>query len=373
MGKQIFQIFIKGFLKTLLVIICMLACAAGGFFATRYYYAQKNVSAVGKASEATRDDVAKNLIYVWNEDKKRISYCVLEVFDSQNKTVDYLTIPVAGQITLSGELFQKLSRISPEVPQMLHIARLQDYFETEDKAYGYGMMILEDYFDIDISYYTVVSRADFMERFTTAKVKSGRGKVDGMVLRDDYLAGMSAYTDPDSVEKYLGDICKQTKSNLDTKDRLSYAEAYAGVGKEQIHYYALPTVSQGRDRIFDLEKAQKIFEKCNVDGQAAENGGTQAGSGIAEPVLKKIVILNSTDTSGVAAKWSETFQKQGYEVVEIGNYSPQLDKTRIVVKEDGQGEEFLDYFTEAETHTGKVPDGADAQIIIGSGDAQPSE
>lgn len=373
MGKQVFQIFIKGFLKTLLVIICMLACATGGFFATRYYYAQKNISAVGKASEATRDDVAKNLIYVWNEDKKKISYCVLEVFDSQNKTIDYLTIPVSGQLTLSGELFQKLYKISSEVPQMMSIARLQDYFETEDKAYGYGVTILEDYFDIDISYYTVVSRADFMERFVVGKVKSGRGKVDGMVLRDDYLAGMTAYTDKDSMENYLKDVFKQTKSNLDTKDRLSYAEAYAGVKKEQIHYYALPTVTEGRNRIFDLEKAEKLFEKCNVEGKAIADGNAQTGDNVSEPGLKKIVILNSTDTAGVAAKWSDTFQKQGYEVIEIGNYAPQLDKTRIVVKEDGQGEEFLDHFSDAEIHKGKVPDGADAQIIIGISDVQPSD
>ena len=64
MGKKVFHIFLTGFLKTLLVIACMLACAIGGFFGTRYYYQQKYVSTVGKASEATKDDVAKNLAYL---------------------------------------------------------------------------------------------------------------------------------------------------------------------------------------------------------------------------------------------------------------------------------------------------------------------
>lgn len=373
MGKKVFHIFLTGFLKTLLVIACMLACAVGGFFATRYYYQQKNVSAVGKASEATRDDVAKNLIYVWDEDKKRICYCVLEVFDSKNQDLSYLTIPVAGQITLSGELFQKLYHISSEVPQMMRIAKLHDYFKTDDQAYGYGMTILENYFDIDISYYTVVSKEEFKKRFTTAKVKSGKGKVDGVVLKDDYLSSMSAYNDSDSLEKYLKDAYKQTKSNLDAKDRLSYAEAYAGVNREKIRYYALPTAMEGQNRVFDLELAEKIFNKCNVEGntQAGQGGASDSGKSdsVSAPVLKNIIILNSTDTSGIAAKWSDTMKEHGYTVKEIGNYSPTLDKTRIVVKEDGQGEEFLDYFTDAELHTGKVPEGADAQIIIGVSDA----
>lgn len=372
MGKKVFHIFITGFLKTLLVIACMLACAVGGFFATRYYYQQKNVSAVGRASEATKDDVAKNLIYVWDEDKKRICYCVLEVFDSKNRELSYLTIPVAGQITLSGELFQKLYRISPEVPQMMRIAKLHDYFKTDEQVYGYGMTILENYFDIEISYYTVVSKEEFKKRFTTAKVKSGKGKVDGMVLREDYLSSMSTYNDSDSMEKYLKDAYKQTKSNLDAKDRLSYAEAYAGVNREKIRYYALPTAMEGRNRIFDLETAEKIFEKCNVEGnvQLEQDESSGKGDSVSDPVLKNIIILNSTDISGIAAKWSDTMKEHGYEVKEIGNYSPTLDKTRIVVKKDGQGEEFLDYFADAELHTGKVPDGADAQIIIGVSDAK---
>lgn len=141
--------------------------------------------------------------------------------------------------------------------------------------------------------------------------------------------------------------------------------------RDHIRYYALPTATEGRNRIFDLEKAEKLFEKCNLEGNAAAGGSQAAGDSVSEPVLKKIVILNSTETSGVAAKWKDAFQKRGYEVLEIGNYSPQLDKTRIVVKKDGQGEEFLDYFSEAELHIGKVPDGADAQIIIGTGDTQP--
>lgn len=368
MGKKVFKIFLIGFIKAFLVIACMLACAVGGFFATRYYYAQQNVSSVGKASAASRDDVAKNLIYVWNEEKEKISYCVLETLNSENSDLSYITIPVNGQITLSSELYQKLYKISTEVPQVVRISELHSYFDTEDESYGYGIVILEDYFDIDISYYTVIAKDDFAERFETGKVKSGKGKVDGQVLKDNYLAEMSAYTDEKSMSDYLKEFCNQTKSNLSTKDKQSYAEAYTQVKQDQIKYFALPTTVEGSNRIFDLDKAGDIFDQCNIDGSALTDDGDTAGDSISGPTLKNIIILNSTGVSGIAAQWSETFSAQGYEVLDIGNYEPVLEQTRIVVNEEGQGEEFLDYFNDAEIKVGQVSEGAEAQIIIGTSD-----
>lgn len=370
MAKKVLKIFLWGFLKTLFVIACMLACAVAGFFGTRYYYSQKNVSAVNKESAATRDDVAKNLIYVWNEEKQKISSCVLEVFDSESHDLYFITIPVNGELTLSTEIYQKLSRISEEVPQLIRLADLTKYFKTEDEAYGYGVIMLENCFDIDISYYTVVSKSDFDARFETKKVKSGRGKVDGRVLRDEYLSEMSSEQD---MESYLKELDKKMKSNLSTKDRLSYAEAYTEVQQDAIQYYALPTIREGKSYIFDIEKCSSIFQKCNVDGSALTNDGNAAGSGSKEVKLQNIVILNSTPTTGVAAKWSELFAGEGYQVKEIGNYSPKLQNTRIIVSEDGQGEEFLDYFADAEIRTGALPEGAEAQIIIGTDDVEIPE
>lgn len=370
MAKKIFKIFITGFLKTLFVIACMLACAVAGFFGTRYYYSQKNVNSVNKESSATRDDVAKNLIFVWNEKKQKISSCVLEVFDSESHDLCFVTIPVNGWLTLSTEAYQKLSQISEEVPQMIRVSNLAKYFETEEEAYGYGVIMLEDCFDIDISYYTVVSKADFDACFENRKVKSGKGKVDGKVLRESYLSEMSSKQNADSLEEYLKEVDKKIKSNLSTKDRLSYAEAYTAVKQEEIAYYALPLTKEGNRYEFDLEKCSTVFRKCNMDGSALTNGGGDGKTSSKKIELQNIVILNSTSTSGVAAKWSELFTAEGYQVKEIGNYSPELQNTRIVVSKDGQGEEFLDYFANAEIRTGAVPEGAEAQIIIGADDVE---
>lgn len=373
MAKKIFKIFLQGFLKTLFVIACMIVCAVAGFFGTRYYYSQKNVSSVNKQSTASRDDVAKNLILVWNEEKQKISSCVLEIFDSESHALYFVTIPVNGQLTLSTEQYQKLSQISEEVPQVIRVSDFVKYFQTEEEAYGYGVLMLEECFGIDISYYTVVAKADFAACFGSQKVKSGRGKVDGKVLRDSYLKEMASRRDKDSIEEYLKEADKKIKSNLSTKDRLSYAKAYAGVEQNQIVYYALPTIKEGNSYTFDMEKCSTIFQKCNIDGSALTNGGDTAGDNGKKVELQNIVILNSTGTSGVAAKWSELFTSQGYQVKEIGNYSPELSGTRIVVAKDGQGEEFLDYFTNAEIRTGSLPEGAEAQIIIGKDDVKPPE
>ncbi|MDD5948769.1 MAG: hypothetical protein PUC39_03430 [Lachnospiraceae bacterium] len=74
MGKMIFKVFVKGFLQAIFVIVCMILCGVGGFFGTRFYYSKKadkenSAKAADMIGDAQIDEVSKNLIYVWNEDK----------------------------------------------------------------------------------------------------------------------------------------------------------------------------------------------------------------------------------------------------------------------------------------------------------------
>lgn len=377
MGKQIFRIFIKGFLQTLFVIACMILCATVGFFATRFYYGQKNKVSEKADAQATLDEVSKNLIYVWDDSDNRISGCVLEVFDTKNHEMAYINISCSAQLTLSADLFQRLYQVNPEIPQVLKLSNLCKYFEEEENAYAYGQLILEEYFGIDISYYTTVNQDDFSQAFEKKNVSNGinGNKAKGYVLKDSYIAEVSKLKDESELKDYLEDVYGHTVSNLDTSDRLSYAKSYIKVQPESIQYATLPCKKEGKHYVFRLDKAKKLLAKYGVG--AAENDMEADSSGeseeSAEPVkqLNNIVILNSTSVTGVAASWQEKLQKEGYNVLQIGNYTERtLTNTQIVVSESGKGEEFLQYFSGAEIVVGDVPQGADAQIIIGTSDAQ---
>lgn len=445
MAKKVFMIFIKGFLQAILVIICMALCCVGGFFGTRYYYTKKASNENSKQvenmiGEAQIDDCSKNLIYVWNEEKSRISACVLEVFDTEKNSMDYITIPTSGQITISPTMYKKISQVNQEIPQVFTLSKLCSFFDKgDDTAFGYGVLILEDFFDIDVSYYSVVNKEDFEAAFeakeeevdkngnlegasysnktdtledddnddnssgtdpyahddrfatsdnyagattasdttteygaTTEEPSSATTSVKVQQLKESFLSDAAQYQDADSLKEFVSKQCNNIKSNLDIKNKLSYVEQYLELNSSAIVYHCVPGRYDDKTYVFDIEDATAMFRKCGVDSTNKEDEGDEASDDDdAEGVkseLFNIVILNASRTQGVAAKWSEEMSLEGYNVKQIDNYDTLLTDSLIIVREEGQGEEFLKYFKNASIQVGTVPSGADAELIIGTND-----
>ncbi|MBO4997716.1 MAG: LytR C-terminal domain-containing protein [Lachnospira sp.] len=445
MAKKVFMIFIKGFLQAILVIICMALCCVGGFFGTRYYYTKKASNENSKQvenmiGEAQIDDCSKNLIYVWNEEKSRISACVLEVFDTEKNSMDYITIPTSGQITISPTMYKKISQVNQEIPQVFTLSKLCSFFDKgDDTAFGYGVLILEDFFDIDVSYYSVVNKEDFEAAFeakeeevdkngnlegasysnktdtledddnddnssgtdpyahddrfatsdnyadattasdttteygaTTEEPSSATTSVKVQQLKESFLSDAAQYQDADSLKEFVSRQCNNIKSNLDIKNKLSYVEQYLELNGSAIVYHCVPGRYDDKTYVFDIEDATAMFRKCGVDSTNKEDEGDEASDDDdAEGVkseLFNIVILNASRTQGVAAKWSEEMSLEGYNVKQIDNYDTLLTDSLIIVREEGQGEEFLKYFKNASIQVGTVPSGADAELIIGTND-----
>lgn len=448
MAKKVFMIFIKGFLQAILVIICMALCCVGGFFGTRYYYTKKASDANTKQvenmiGEAQIDDCSKNLIYVWNEEKSRISACVLEVFDTEKNSMDYITIPTSGQITISPTMYKKISQVNQEIPQVFTLSKLCSFFDKgDDTAFGYGVLILEDFFDIDVSYYSVVNKEDFEAAFeakeeevdkngnlegasysnktdtikdddnddnssgtdpyahddrfatsdnyadattasdttteygaTTEEPVSATTTVKVQQLTDSFLAEAAGHQDADSLKEFVQQQCEKIKSNLDIKNKLSYVEQYMEIDENSIVYHCVPGRYDDKTYIFDTDNATAMFRKCGVDsaakGSEEEEASNDDDDDLSEGVkseLFNIVILNASRTQGVAAKWSEEMSLEGYNVKQIDNYDTLLTDSLIIVREEGQGEEFLKYFKNASIQVGTVPSGADAELIIGTND-----
>ena len=91
---------------------------------------------------------------------------------------------------------------------------------------------------------------------------------------------------------------------------------------------------------------------------------------------KKILVLNSTKTNGLASKWMNKLSGEGFTNIAKGNYSLSKDaQTKIVVAQEGMGKDLLPYFTDAVIEVGTVDSGVDVStagveifIIIGSND-----
>ncbi len=90
---------------------------------------------------------------------------------------------------------------------------------------------------------------------------------------------------------------------------------------------------------------------------------------------KNILVLNSTDVSGLAGRWCKKLNEYGYTETTASDFSTLQETTRIVAKEDGVGQDLVQYFNGASYEVGNVTEGVsvdtnayDIVIIIGTAD-----
>ena len=84
----------------------------------------------------------------------------------------------------------------------------------------------------------------------------------------------------------------------------------------------------------------------------------------------KIQIQNSTKVNGLAKRWQNKLNADGYQVTGVTNYKGggTLDATKIVVRDAALGNELKTYFPTAVIETGEVPAGYDIVIVLSSQD-----
>lgn len=113
-------------------------------------------------------------------------------------------------------------------------------------------------------------------------------------------------------------------------------------------------------------------DSSDSSADTTEPGSEEPAS--AEPISSvghSIEVLNSTDTAGVAAGWQERLNGEGFTVSQIGNYETEtLTSTKIIVSQEGMGQDLVSYFQNATVEVGTISSGVEIQIIIGTEDAQ---
>ncbi len=86
--------------------------------------------------------------------------------------------------------------------------------------------------------------------------------------------------------------------------------------------------------------------------------------------LKKIQILNGAGKDGLAGRTRSKLESEGFTVGSVGNYDARPPKTKIIIPNEGMGEDLTTYFSEPEIvlQPENLPEGVDIQIIIGMAD-----
>lgn len=365
-GRRIFVFLIK-------VFTCMVFFSLIGFIsykATLYFYGNtqeakpiKKQTGMNTVAEATIDNIAVNVIYAVDENTAQITDVVVEIFDTDRKSMDLLTIPAELNITMSAELYEKISSVNEIAPQIIGIKELSKFF-SQEVVYEYGNLLLEEALDTNVSFYTTMKKSTFDKYFNQrGRKESLKGipyqfteefvtKLEQLATEDEFIDAMHTYYE-------------NIQSNLSEAKRRSYIPKYLYTDFKLVHSYFIEG-EWDEDEFFiaddAVEQMRALVEHTWVEKETEEL-----------PMISSkgatIQLLNGSMITGLAATYRQMFEDDGYNISNVGNYTGEvLETTRILVSEEGLGQDLAMYFSDPVIEVDPVPSGYDIKIILGKND-----
>lgn len=366
--KSVAGIIVRSFFKTIGIIILLAAVGGLSYYLTMLYFNQtarsersttyKHVISVNTGNESS------NLIYSYDQKTKKIRTMVLELFDETAGNLNYITIPVNTQITISSGTYTDLMKASQKLPQLPQMTDINDYF-SGDVAYEYGILILQEEFKVDIGYFTALSSDKFDSYFENAGTKK-KPKYKPSPSLLDRAAGCQSDGDmEDLIEGMWDDLI----TDITLSQKQNYASALRKVNRDNIRIYHVYGKNNGDIYTLDVKKNRRLVNRiwesesyttAQADNKNASSSGA-AGS-------HSIQITNGSGINGLAASYKEKLVAGGCKVLDVGNYTGGIQtKTVIYAKNKKWAKALLTYFPSASIEKREtLTNGADIEIVLGT-------
>lgn len=158
-------------------------------------------------------------------------------------------------------------------------------------------------------------------------------------------------------------------------DKKTLAEAEANIGSTEY----------SEDQLHDMleEENAKDTEASTTEKASTEEATTEATTEVEKipSTDKNILILNSTNVSGLAGAWNGKINGAGFTKTAVGNYNSGSETvTKIYVSQEGMGEDLVQYFNNPDIVVGTLEasqytiksgslSSVDIFIVIGSNDS----
>lgn len=260
MRKSAGKIFATGFLKSLLFFILFTVISFSSYKLVMHFFGDERsdviealppVNKKAPITEASIDDVSKHLIYCVDEESGDIKRLILEIFDCENVKLYYITIPIKTQLSLSASLHKELILIKPSIPEFLKLSAITGYLPKE-YVYDYGVLMIEDLLDIQISYYTVVPESVYNSVFESRQdSENGYPKE---VFSDGFLEHLGTINTETELRNYIKDLYRHISSNLSYNDKLNYIESYLNTPGENISFELI--AGEDSNSAYTINKAE---------------------------------------------------------------------------------------------------------------------
>ncbi len=194
----------------------------------------------------------------------------------------------------------------------------------------------------------------------------GRIEVQQLFLKALAQKVLSSETILKNLPDYIDVLYKDVETDISLTDALKYVNYIEKIDLNKITMQTIPGAGQYiggvsyfvHDAAGTAELVDQIFYQTN----AGTDGSTDSKSLIIE-------VCNGGNVAGLAGRFTETLEADGYTLTEPTNYTgTQSAQTRIQVKSEGVGEDLVSYFTDAKIEVApeEVPAGADIRIILGT-------
>ena len=289
------RMFIRGFLQSFFIVAILLSAGILGYQTTMrlWWVAPKEVVMREEMAPtpvpitvASVDEVSKNLIFSYNPDTHIINSLILEVFHCERKQLTYITIPLSTQFTMSDILYKRLIAVQPSIPQVFRLSTMTRYLSTE-QVFDYGVLLLEDMLNLDISYYTVLPIDLFQAVFEEKNIVDGITAVtilDGIenpfdgeqqgnygdelmqeqqpvvaqVFTRAYMEEMEGIRSVMELSTYIETMYDDLVSNLSLREKMNYLESYSKTSWKDIRFTRI--AGYDRNNGFAMDESRVLLQ-----------------------------------------------------------------------------------------------------------------
>ncbi len=271
MRKSAGKIFAVGLLKSFLFFVLFAAISMISYRLIIHFYGIEDMEAVviipplekdSEVTEARIDGISRHLIYCVDEDTGEINKLLLEIFNSEKHELYYITIPIKTQLTLSDALHRQLVLIKPSMPGFLKLSAITGYFPKET-AYDYGVRMVEDMLNIELSYYSVVPQSIYETVFETEAIKDKADNKDSEkpypreMFSDEFVEFLHTIKTETQLRSYIEELYTGIISNLSFEDKLNYMEGYLNTSGKDIIFEVIAGKDSNSAFVIDERMAAK--------------------------------------------------------------------------------------------------------------------
>ncbi|QUI24985.1 LCP family protein [Vallitalea pronyensis] len=384
----------------------------------------------GEAQEPVKQ-LTTFAIFGVDKDGYRTDVIMIATLNHLNSEMNIVSIPRDTGVELPTDIYNDFKSRGKKVAKKIKINEVPSHSRVEERNQN-SVKVIEEIFDIDVDYYVKVDLSAFRglvdivgpiefhvpkaltykdpvqdfyvnieagtQPFNGAKAEqlirwrkdnNNRGYPDGDIgrikVQHDFMVAVLEKVLNENNKKNLLRIGTLALAKVDTDfDQLmNYLEHIQNLSVDKIEFHSL----QGRGDVskffeYDKEETAKLFEAITTVEQPETTPATddtgdkdpeETTPDQPEPISSKglnIQILNGAGKQGLAGRTQAKLESDGYTVSSIGNHNARPQKTKIIIPNEGMGEDLAAYFSEPDIalQPENLPEGVDIVIIIGMAD-----